>query len=134
MPSDGTTPRTPLRKARWTPPALWLALILIGTSWPGVSVGPDDMGLDKVAHFTAYAVLSALVLRATRTPFAWSTALRVIVAISVLGALDEWHQAFIPRRSTSLLDWVADTLGAIVGVLAVRYVPFLRPKRLAQAS
>lgn len=131
MSSDGLTARTPSRAARWAPPAIWVVAILIGTSWPGVRVGPDDLALDKVAHFVAYAVLAALSLRATETPYLWRTALKVIVIVSVFGAIDEWHQSFIPNRSMSFLDWVADTVGAVAGALAARYVPIFAPRRVS---
>jgi VanZ family protein len=105
-------------------------LILIGTSWPDISVGPDTpVGFDKVVHFSMYAVLAALVLRATTSYRRISTAVRVVLALSAFGAADEYHQEFIPNRSASVLDWVADSLGAIAGVLAVRYIPQLAPRR-----
>ncbi len=129
MPSASTPAAAPSAAARWTPPILWLALILVGTSWPSISVGPDDLGLDKVAHFTAYTVLSALCLRAMRRPTDWSAFVIVVVGVALLGAVDEWHQSFIPGRSMSLLDWCADALGAFVGALTVRFVPFLTPRR-----
>lgn len=134
MPSDSTPAAPASAAARWTPPAVWVAVILIGTSWPGVSLGPDELSLDKLAHFVAYAVLAALMLRATRSPRSWRTAALVVCAVSAFGLVDEIHQAFIPRRSMSAADWVADTLGAILGALLVRYVPFLTPRRSAQPS
>lgn len=115
--------------ARWTPPVLWVALILVGTSWPGLKLGPDELALDKVAHFSSYAILAALALRATSRPRDWLTAVAVVAAVSALGAVDEWHQGFIPSRSVSLADWAADTAGACVGILAVRLLPFLTPRR-----
>ena len=59
------------------------------------------------------------------TARAWSNGSRVTAAalagrssfISCFGALDEWHQQFIPQRSMDLLDWAADTAGATIGVL-----------------
>lgn len=130
MPPDGLPAASPVPSAavRWTPPVVWLALILIGTSWPGISIGPEDLGFDKVAHFVAYAGLSALVLRATRTPLRWSTVVGVMVGIAAIGALDEWHQELIPRRSMSLADWFADSAGAVVGASLVRLVPSLQPR------
>jgi VanZ family protein len=130
MPSDGIPAATPVPSAaaRWTPPVVWLALILVGTSWPQLSLGPDGLGLDKAAHFIAYAGLSALVLRATRTPLKASTVLGVMLGIAAVGALDEWHQELIPRRSMSFADWIADATGALVGASLVRFVPFLRPR------
>jgi VanZ family protein len=41
------------------------------------------------------------------------------LALSLLGAVDEWHQQFIPNRRMDLRDWVADTAGAVTGLLLV---------------
>lgn len=106
-----------------------MALVLVGTSWPSIKLGPDGLPLDKLAHFTAYGVLAALSLRATLTPRRLATVLVVLVCVSVLGAVDEWHQRFIPGRSMSFADWIADTAGATLGVLAVRWIPFLTSHR-----
>jgi len=129
MPSESTLAAAPQRSAaaRWSPPVVWVVVILIGTSWPGISVGPDGLGFDKLAHFSAYAVLSGLVLRATRAPFAWRTFGLVVLSISLFGAVDEWHQSFIPGRSMSFRDWIADSSGALLGALAVRFIPILSP-------
>lgn len=134
MPSESMPAATPSAAARWTPPLLWVSLILVGTSWPGISVGPEDLGFDKIFHFTAYGVLSGLVLRATRTPFSWKTFALVVIGISTFGAVDEWHQSFIPHRSMSFFDWVADTSGGLVGALLVHFVPFLRSRGGAVAT
>jgi VanZ family protein len=40
-----------------------------------------------------------------------------IAAISFFGAMDEWHQQFIPQRSMDFLDWAADTTGAAIGII-----------------
>lgn len=129
MPDASPPAAVPGAAARWTPPVLWVAIILVGTSWPSLKLGPDDLALDKIAHFSAYAVLAALCVRATRSPRRLATAASVVLGVSLLGAVDEWHQSFIPGRSMSLADWMADTAGACVGVLAVRWIPFLTPNR-----
>jgi VanZ family protein len=129
MPDASLPAATSSVAARWTPPALWVAVILVGTSWPRLSLGPDAAGLDKIAHFSAYAILAALSLRATREPQAWRSFVAVIVSIAALGAVDEWHQSFIPGRSMSFLDWCADASGGVVGTLAIRFLPFLSPRR-----
>jgi hypothetical protein len=129
MPTDSTPAAAPSAAARWTPPLMWVAIILIGTSWPSISVGPDVQHLDKVVHFTAYAVLSALILRAMPSPRDVGTVVIVIALVSVFGAVDEWHQSFIPGRSMSFADWVADSAGALAGALSVRFIPFLTPRR-----
>jgi VanZ family protein len=129
MPDASSLAASPSAAARWTPPVLWMAIILVGTSWPGVNLGSPDLSLDKVAHFSAYAILAALGLRATLTPRMVGTLVLVVCGVSLLGAVDEWHQSFIPRRSMSFLDWCADTLGALTGALMVRFIPFLTSRR-----
>jgi VanZ family protein len=103
--------------ARWLPPLLWAALILILTSIPGSRLpDPPFRNFDKVVHLTIYGVLGWLTARAlangSRIPAA---ALAAVALISCFGALDEWHQQFIPRRSMELLDWASDTTGAAIG-------------------
>lgn len=134
-PVESPGPRRKSRAPRWTAPIIWVLVILVGTSWPNISVGPDDLiGLDKVVHFTMYAVLGALVLRSTRTPGSRSTFMIVLCAVIVFSALDEWHQGFIPSRSASLYDWIADILGALTGMFAVRSTSSLAPDRQDSAS
>ena len=74
--------------------------------------------IDKVLHFSIYTVFSYLLTRqfsdiVTR----WRAAAIAVVFAMVFGAVDEWHQRFIPGRSTEFADWRADTIGAFVGAL-----------------
>ena len=93
--------------------------MLAATSIPNPPVPPALASFDKVAHFAMYALLAALVV------WGWSDrrAMAIIVpatllAIAAYGALDEWHQQFIPGRSMDLNDWLADVAGALVGAAA----------------
>ncbi len=46
----------------------------------------------------------------------------------VYGALDEWHQSFVPGRDPALGDVVADGLGVLVGFgLLSSFFFFFRP-------
>lgn len=103
---------------RWWPPILWMAFVLVMTSWPQLDLSPLSNGGDKVAHFGAYAVMGLLTRRALGTSTGPVRPVLVVVAtIAVLGLLDELHQAWIPGRSTELADWIADTSGGLVGSL-----------------
>lgn len=93
----------------WGPAVLWAAILFSLSSQPTVPA-PAVSGIDKVAHFVAYAVLGALLTR-TRLPFAW-----MVFAGCLYGATDEVHQMFVPGRFPSVLDWVADALGTLFGV------------------
>ena len=103
---------------RWAPPLLWAALILVCTSvpLPASSPGMGVPGLDKVVHFSLYAVLGWLLSRANGTRS--GTTLAWMLGIAAFGAVDEWHQHFIIGRSPDVADWLADGAGGIVGFLA----------------
>jgi VanZ family protein len=74
---------------------------------------------DKVLHVAEYAVLGMLCYRAFRRAAgriaAQYAVFFAIAATSVYGATDEVHQAFVPFRTATWLDWIADTVGALIG-------------------
>ncbi len=104
-----------MTRFRWTPLFVWVGVILTSTSIPNVST-PGPAGMDKLGHLLLYGVLGMLTVRAL-----WDAGqpLRTLVtslaAIAVFAAIDEWHQGFIPGRSTDFADWVADVAGALLG-------------------
>lgn len=113
---------------RWLPPLFWAGVILIATSLPASLVPPQASAYDKVLHFTVYALFGVLLTRElaqTRKP--WRAALAAIVIAAAFGAADEWHQQFIPGRSTEMADWRADSMGAALG--AVLFVGFSRMRQ-----
>jgi len=109
----------------------WVALTLTLTSIPNPEFGPSFPGADKVAHFGFYAVAGFLCSLWRREigkePVA--AVLYVALFVSVLGAVDEIHQQWIPGRSMEFLDWLADfaggSSGALAAVVATAWIPFL---------
>ncbi|RMG21415.1 MAG: hypothetical protein D6729_00770 [Deltaproteobacteria bacterium] len=97
-----------------------LALFL-SSERPGAALGALPAGSDKVLHFLAYGILAALWMRAL-WPVALGTAaggaLAAVCVAVAFGALDEWHQSFVPARSADVLDLVADAAGAAAGAFA----------------
>jgi VanZ family protein len=86
---------------------------------------------DKVLHAVEYAVLGALCLRAFHGTLhvswrQWATPMAVVLA-SLYGASDEIHQSFVPFRYSHVLDWVADTVGAVIGVVTMCWMLSLWP-------
>ena len=110
-----------LRKA--PAPAIALAIFILSAQSTLPLPPTPFFSPDKVAHFIAYGVLAfALALwfpLAHWKAHPFRTALFVVLITSLYGASDEAHQCFVPGRDTSVGDWVADTLGAIVAVLCV---------------
>jgi VanZ family protein len=107
----------------WLPVLAYMGLIWFLSSRP---IGVPLMWFphrDKLVHLIEYAILGALAARAIhgsmlitlRAALIWAFALSV-----GWGALDELHQAFVPRRSADLLDLSADIVGALLGVLCYR--------------
>jgi VanZ family protein len=108
-----------LTDRRWALPFAWAVCILILTSLPGSIFGgihaPRDS--DKLVHFILYGVLGLLAARAALSA---RPGMRVLIpllcAILLLAMVDELHQHFIPGRSMDVHDWMADALGAAVGM------------------
>jgi VanZ family protein len=94
-------------------------VILGGTSLPSPAVPQQVSSFDKVLHFTIYVPFAFLLARRfTEITSLWRAAVFTVLIAMGFAALDEWHQRFIPGRSTELADWYADSLGAGVGALA----------------
>jgi len=103
---------------RWLPPLLWAGVILLGTSLPGDAVPVQTGNIDKVLHFSIYLVFSFLLTRSILdTATRWRAISIALVVAIAFGAVDEWHQQFIPGRSAEFADWRADSVGALVGAI-----------------
>ena len=104
-------------RSLWAPPCVWSLFILFLTSIPNPNL-PAPKGSDTWAHFLVYAVLGVLTARAAElTPRRVLPLLAVIAGVSLFGAFDEWHQAFIPGRVPGFADWIADSVGGAVGAM-----------------
>ena len=103
----------------------WI-ILFIATSIPAQSVPSFGVG-DKVNHFSAYLILAILLYLTLsfqeKSIFAKRNAALLTIAVVLLyGVLDELHQMLIPGRSAEFLDWAADAVGAICGVLIISFL------------
>lgn len=102
----------------------WIALTILTHLPLQRMIPPEHHGyfvlFDKVHHIAAFAVLTGLL-----APACWLTfptrhwlLVGVLVALagSAWGAIDERTQEWV-RREARLDDWVADVIGAFLGVL-----------------
>lgn len=117
--------------APWRSPRLWaftLAVYWLGlfvaTHWPSEVPALAGGVLDKIAHFSAFAVLS-LLLAGTTATHDWALTPRVLLVlwlvVAAYGAIDELLQTPV-GRSCELYDWLADLAGAGVALLVVKAV------------
>lgn len=102
---------SPRHLSMWLPVVLWMGLIFGVSSVPSHRLPPMRFTLgDKVAHACAYAVGGFLMSRAMPHPLA------AIAVACAYGASDEWHQSMVRGRESDLADWIADCVGAVLGV------------------
>jgi VanZ family protein len=141
----------------WLPVAIGIGIIMIeSTPWFGADrtsqplrmifqaiFGPvGDARWDmihhyirKSGHFTGYGLIGLAWLRAwwmtlPRSRF-FSDALLALLGTGLLATWDEWHQSFLPNRTSSPWDVLIDCTGAIsLCLIAWVVVRLFRPERL----
>jgi VanZ family protein len=131
----------------WLPSILWLAVIMLEstdlasaqhTSRVLYPVFHFLFGVDsvrfaiyhavmrKIGHFVGYFTLSVLLFRSWRATFPrlstrwclqWSTV--AFFSASLVAALDEWHQTFIPSRTGTVRDVLLDNSAALVAQIVL---------------
>jgi len=81
-----------------------------------VEVPPWAFWADKVVHMGLFGLLALLLIRAWHLSrgraLGFQALLAVALLVSLYGVSDEVHQMFVPGRSPSVHDWLADTVGA----------------------
>lgn len=106
---------------------VWFAVLWLLSSGP--LPGPRSQSLpflDKLMHFGYFfggaGLLSAALYLRARAAVRWDVLhLVVIVVLTAVGALDEWHQSWSPFRSgNDAGDLAADVFGAVAGTLVFR--------------
>ncbi len=92
------------------------ALFVLGAK--PIAVGLIPVPWDKLVHFVLFALLAMLAgLSGGLLRWQGRTVLLLAFFGAVLvGALDEWHQVYLPGRSAGWDDFAADVLAALVGV------------------
>ena len=93
----------------------------------------------KSGHFLGYGLIGLAWLRAWRMSFPRATFLTdltlAMVGTALIASTDEFHQSFLPNRTSSPWDVLLDCTGAFVlQMLFYAIVRTLRPKRLARAA
>lgn len=107
----------------YLPPLLCMATIfyLSSQSWVPIPLPAWVIIRDKVVHAIMYGILCTLWIRAFR-----SGARRPLPALFFVGAVlitviygisDEYHQSFVPGRTATIGDALADSVGAVLSAL-----------------
>lgn len=99
-----------------------MVAIIVGSLVPLPPVNAGQ-GSDKVVHFTAYGLLAVLALVQRQS---YRTALKVIIAIVLLGATIEFLQPFAGRHREAA-DLMANVAGTAIGALLAWLLQNIKP-------
>jgi VanZ family protein len=108
------------------PALLIVTAIWVLSSQSTLPVPKGALGFDKFQHLIAYLALAG-------TFFFWfspdqrqfrrlRTFLLIVLISSLYGVIDEIHQFYVPGRNCNVWDWMADTIGALLGAGAALLV------------
>jgi VanZ family protein len=114
----------------------WLAMF-VGTHLPGTPVPPDPArSWDKVEHVAAFAGLAVLLCVAGALWLGASQRLLALVLglLALYGLVDEMTQRFLPYRMPDSGDWLANMLGAGLGLSLFWFGWGLFPERPPTAN
>jgi VanZ family protein len=114
------------RALAWLPSLAWAGLIFLLSAQPGDAF--PKLILDKListaSHFTVYAILMTLLVMALHRGSGMSATrarLSAFVLVAVYALSDEYHQSFVPGRTATLFDWLADVAGAsLIWIVLIR--------------
>lgn len=76
---------------------------------------------DKIHHMGAYFIMGVLAWRVFSDLLSKPIAISIasVIFCSLYGISDELHQSFVPGRDADVLDWLADTTGAFIALVAI---------------
>lgn len=91
-----------------------------------------EVDISPIGHFCEFFLLGVTLCNALRFSISPQTSFIVATVLaSAYGISDEIHQIFVPTRSCDPLDWVVDTVTALLGALLVRGIMRAVQKRRA---
>lgn len=120
------------------PAIAWCIFIFTVSSIPSSRIPGFVEYTDKLVHAGVFAVLCwlfhvALFFQPDLALRKWSPFIALALTM-VYGASDEYHQMFTPGRTTEFMDFLADSVGGGVYVIADSYFNFYRKKTEPEIS
>jgi hypothetical protein len=112
---------TEKKLSAWVPAVAWTVLIFCVSSIPGLApIVFKFKYFDKVAHATEYTGLGVFLTVAYWGSWSGRPRLRVVALLAIATGLaiavsDEAYQLTVPGRATEFYDWVADSIGVMLG-------------------
>jgi len=112
----------------WAPVVIYMAAIFHFSSESDPMPVLTEHVWDKILHTIEYTGLAVLIFRALwgEGVRVWQAAIATVLLVTAYGASDEWHQSFVPLRSSDVFDWLTDTLAGAIGATACTIVVMKR--------
>lgn len=114
--------RTAVFLRYWLPVLAYVSLIFALSAQQGLQPPVKFQNSDKLAHMLEYGVLGWLLVRALRAVMpkrSWVFTTMLALGLGLcIGAGDEFFQSFIPGRTSTVFDWLADGTGLTLSQLA----------------
>jgi VanZ family protein len=102
----------------------WIAVLFAESSQPPAPIMGEISGLDKLAHFAAFAVLAVLICLAWLSVHG-KQAIPVfslpLLTVVLVGSIEEAYQMTVPGRAGSWQDLVADVSGGLFTIVCVNW-------------
>ncbi len=101
-------------------PALLFYVLVFWLSSQDLGIDLPGRGLDKLAHFAEFSILGFFLSLGFFRSFSLGRSAGIILVLATglaLSVLDEFHQSFVPRRSSEVWDALADLAGIVAGIL-----------------
>jgi VanZ family protein len=116
-----------VRNTRWLPALLMMFIIFLVSATPGKVINSVGLGREVYhvnGHFILFFLLCFAYYKATKSlALSW-------IYTSLYAFFDEYHQKFVPLRSSSVKDIFVDILAATVAILIIWKLQPNLPKKL----
>lgn len=94
--------------------AILLGLFVLGKHSFAVNLVPSPW--DKILHGSIFSLLAYCIGLASGL-HGCSRLIAAVLGALLIGALDEWHQVYLPGRTPEWSDLAADATGSLIGAL-----------------
>ena len=94
-------------------------LIFFLSSQPSLPAVSFFSGADLLLHAVFYAILCVFLARSFMDPQNrnWNRVILLTILVTAYGVTDEYHQSFVPGRSASIWDVLADDVGGFLAAV-----------------
>ena len=114
-----------MKKLRYFIPAIFFYLLIFFLSSQNGDIDLPGHALDKIAHVIEFSLLGFFLSLGYFKTFSFPSVIKAVLVFFTglpLGILDEWHQLFVPGRTSAIEDVIADAAGIVAGILVYRYL------------